>query len=287
MKRYVPIIGYPLGHSISPVFQQAAFDHLGLDIEYEAWETDPLHLGEAVGQLRYERNLGANITIPYKEEVLNFLDELEETAADIGAVNTIVKEDSVLIGHNTDVTGFLRALEQDGQFEPRGKQAVVIGAGGAARAVCHALLSAGVVMITITNRSPERAEALADSLRQKIADRALSARVDVVPLEKKGAGPAFERASLLVNCTPMGLKHSRQEKASPLAADQIPGHLLVYDLVYNPVETPLLVEAAAAGARTLGGLPMLVYQGAAAFQLWTGKEAPLQVMFAAAREALA
>lgn len=286
MKKYLSIIGYPLEHSISPVFQQAALDFCEMDMEYEAWETPPGKLAAAVGELRYPRNAGANITIPYKEEVLNYLDEIDSLAYDIGAANTIVKEESVLVGYNTDAPGFLRALKDDGSFDPVGKAAVVIGAGGAARAVCHALLSAGASEITVVNRSRDRADDLVDALRQKVAEKGASAGVSAVSWGVAEMVGALGSCELVVNCTSMGMKHGGQEKLSPLTQDQIPSRALVCDVVYNPAETPLLKLAAAAGAMTLGGLPMLVYQGVAAFELWTGKEAPVEVMFEAAKRAL-
>ncbi|MBI2958330.1 MAG: shikimate dehydrogenase [Chloroflexi bacterium] len=287
MTQKIAIIGYPLKHTISPAFQQAALDHYGLDVEYEVWEADPIHLAAAIGELRYPQNIGANVTIPYKEEVLNFIDEVDELADDIGAVNTIVKEDNVLVGRNTDAPGFLRALQEDGKFDPHGSTGVIIGAGGAARAVCHALVSAGCSELTLVNRSRERAEELCEALRDSVATKGLGTRIAVAAWGAPEALAALSNSKLIVNCTSMGMKHGGQEKLSPLTSGQIPSEALVFDLVYSPAQTPLLKAASAAGARTLGGLPMLVYQGAAAFEMWTGKSAPLEVMFEAARDALA
>ena len=287
MTKHIALIGYSLKHSISPVFQQAALDFYDLDVEYEVWETNPTQLAAAVGELRYPRNMGANVTIPFKEEVLNFLDELDVVADDIGAANTIVKEDTALVGYNTDAPGFLRALREDGKFDPSGRGAMILGAGGVARAVCHALLSAGISTLTLVNRSHDRAGELVEALRDKAANKGWQASVEGSVWGGSGMDLALRAADLIVNCTSLGMKHSGQEKQSPLTSEQIPAHALVCDLVYNPAQTPFLREAEAAGARTLGGLPMLVYQGAAAFEFWTGKEAPLDVMFETAREALA
>ncbi|MEW6033792.1 MAG: shikimate dehydrogenase [Chloroflexota bacterium] len=286
MTQHISIIGYPLRHSISPIFQQAALDYYGLDVEYEAWETNPLQLSAAIGELRYPRNLGANVTIPFKEEVLPMLDDLDEVADEVGAVNTIVKREDLLLGYNTDVAGFLRALRNEGKFQPAGRAAVILGAGGAARAVCYGLLAEGASRLTLVNRSVENAEELAEALKDLVGKKGLHAEVNVLPQDVPGVEGALAECELVVNCTSLGMKHGGQEKRSPLRAEQIPRHVLVYDLVYNPTETPLLKAAAVAGARTLGGLPMLVYQGAAAFELWTGREAPLQVMFEAAGAAL-
>ena len=274
----VGIIGYPLGHSISPAFQQAAFDHYGMDARYVVWETPVDGLPQRIQSLRAPHVLGANVTVPHKEAVRSSLDSLSEAASRTGAVNTIVNRNGLLEGHNTDVPGFLRALKGDGGFDPRGKRVLLLGAGGAARAVAYALSSVGVASLTIANRTVERARRLAEVL-------SIGAIAKAVPIERDALA-ANNGWDLIVNTTTLGMWHSAGEGQSPLPASLIPSHALVYDLVYNPSETPLLREAKAAGARTLGGLPMLVYQGAAAFQLWTGKEAPLEVMFEAARKAL-
>ncbi|MSQ21859.1 MAG: shikimate dehydrogenase [Dehalococcoidia bacterium] len=275
----VGIIGYPLGHSISPAFQQAAFDHYGIDVRYLVWETPPEGLAQRIQSLRAPIVLGANVTVPHKEAVRSSLDSLSEAAQRTGAVNTIVNRNGLLEGHNTDITGFLRALREDGGFDPRGKRVLLLGAGGAARAVAYALASAGVASLTIANRTVERAQRLIQVL-------SIGAIAKVVPMERDAlaAGDAWD---LIVNTTTLGMVHSQGDGQSPLPVELIPPHALVYDLVYNPPETPLLREARRAGAATLGGLAMLVYQGAEAFQLWTDKEAPLPVMFEAARKALA
>ena len=280
------IIGYPLGHSISPEMQQAALDHYELDIEYEAWETNPLQLAGAVSELRRPRNLGANVTIPFKEAVIPLLDDLDEIADEIGAVNTIVKRDDLLVGHNTDALGFIRALTTDGEFSPKDKVAALIGAGGAARAVSVSLLNAGVSRLLIINRFDDRGVSLVEDLNDLLPRRGLQTEIDLFGPERETADDELYGCDLIVNCTPLGMKHSGHEKRSALQADQIPSKALVFDLVYNPEDTVLLKEAQKAGARTLGGLHMLVYQGAAAFELWTGKEAPIDVMFDAARGAL-
>ncbi len=276
----VGIVGYPLGHSISPVFQQAAFDYYGMDARYLAWETPPDGLAQRIQSLRDTNILGANVTVPHKEAVSSSLDSLSQAASRTGAVNTIVNrpDKSGLEGHNTDVPGFLRALREDGGFDPRGKRALLLGAGGAARAVAYALSGAGVASLTIANRTVQRAQRLANGL-------GIGAITQVVAMEHDAL--AVDNGwDLIVNTTTLGMWHNAGESQSPLPAGLIPSHALVYDLVYNPPETPLLREAGRAGARALGGLPMLVYQGAEAFQLWTGKEAPLEVMLEAARRAL-
>jgi shikimate dehydrogenase len=280
MTRYVALIGYPLGHSVSPPMQQAAFDHYQLDLRYEAWEAEPAQFGTVIERVRQPSTLGANITIPYKETVLPMLDELDELAGQIGAVNTIVNREGRLIGYNTDAEGFVQALRHMGNFEPAGKRAALIGAGGAARAVSFALARAGVKSLAITDIIAERTQALFSSLKP------LGIETHIIEPEDNSLKDALSNCDLVVNCTPVGMKHSPTEGKSPLKAELIPKEALIYDVVYNPIETKLILDARARGARTLGGLAMLVYQGAKAFELWTGREAPVDIMFEAAKGAL-
>ena len=275
--RYVGIIGYPLGHSISPALQQAAFDALDLPVTYERWEVPPEGLAERVLSIRREDILGANVTVPHKEQALMLMDEVEERAGLIGAVNTIVNRDGRLTGHNTDAPGFLRALREDGGFDPKGKLALLLGAGGAARAVAFALASAGIARLIISNRTQARAEALARDLRVR-------AKIDDVTVASWGAVPP--KLDLIVNATSIGMTHGETAGESPLGSSSIEAGCMIADLIYGRSETPFAQAARKAGAQTLDGLPMLVYQGALAFELWTGHEAPLGVMFEAARRAL-
>jgi shikimate dehydrogenase len=279
MTKFVGLIGHKLKHSISPQFQQAAFDYLRLDIRYEVWDTEKDSLPQVVEGIRDSSKLGANVTIPYKEVVLSLLDDVDRAARRIGAVNTIVNSQGRLIGYNTDIRGFLTALQKDGGFDPQNKRAVLLGAGGAARAVGFALIESKAKSLVILNRTQSRGEALAWDL--KVSD------TEVAALSWKDGKTvkALAECDLLVNCTSVGMKDGAGEGKSPIGAGLIPKRALVYDVVYNPVETPLLTAAKRAGARTLGGLPMLVYQGAAAFELWTGKAAPIDIMMKVAKRA--
>ncbi len=282
MTKFVALLGYPLGHSLSLSFQQAAFDYYHLDIRYQVWETEPAQLEAAVNQLRHPTSLGANVTIPHKERVLPLLDELDKLAIQIGAANVIVNRDGRLLGYNTDAPAFIKALREDGGFEPSNKRVVMLGAGGVARAAGFALVKERVNSLAIINRTFERAEELALSLKGKAGD----IKIIALPWSETELGEALSNCDLLVNCTSVGMKHSSMEGQSPLEARFIPKDALVYDLVYNPIETPLLREAKIAGACTLGGLAMLVYQGAASFELWTQMKAPVDIMFMAAKQAL-
>ena len=280
MPRQVGIIGYPIGHSVSPAFQQAALNYCSIDARYEAWEVAPAELPAFIKGLRSPDFLGCNVTVPHKEAVMEHLDQIEEWATKAGAVNTIVNQGGRLKGYNTDGRGFLRALEEHGRLSPGGLNVLVLGAGGAAKGVCLALADQGVRSITIANRTLERAQELASLIEERCS------RVEAVPLEGASLTKASLNNDLIVNCTTLGMSHGPAQGQTPLHAEHIPPGTLVYDLVYNPPMTPLLREAEEAGAATLRGLPMLVYQGAASFELWTGVEAPVEVMLEAAEEAI-
>ena len=282
MTRYAGVIGYPAKQSLSAVFQQAAFDHLGLDMRYEIWATPEERLAEVVQGLRAPDRLGANVTIPYKEAVLPLMDETDELVRRVGAVNTIVNRDGRLRGHNTDVGGFLRALREDGGFDPAGARVLVAGAGGAARAIVIALVDAGAASVTVINRTFPRAGRLVRELQPHAAGTELHALPDV----HASWAASVLSCRLLINCTSVGMAGTQEEKGSPVPIDLIPAGALVFDLIYRPIQTPLMAAARKRGAGVLGGLPMLIYQGADSFRLWTGLEALLEVMFRAARTAL-
>ena len=280
MTRQIAILGYPLAHSISPAFQQAALDYYGLDVRYQPWPVPPNALLDEVRRLRGDEYLGANVTIPHKESVLSMMDAVDPSARLMGAVNTIVEEGDKLVGHNTDSNGFIGSLKEKAGFEPKGRAALLLGAGGAARAAAFGLAREGVSSLTIANRTWRRARVLADGLRD------LGAHVEAVPLDEDGLGRVMPGVDLIVNATSLGMRHGDGENRTPLRAEQIPASSLVYDMVYTPAETPLMVEARKVGARAIGGLWMLVFQGAASFELWTGRTAPVDVMYRAAEGAL-
>ena len=258
----VGLLGYPIEHSVSPAMHNAAFAHLGLDWVYLPRPVLPERLGEALRGLPALGFRGANLTIPHKEQALAYLDDVTPEARALGAVNTITIEDYRLVGHNTDADGFLAALtEAGGQYQ----RAVVLGAGGGARAVVYVLRKLGI-SVTVANRTPERA---------------LRLSVDVCALDAPSLGEALKQADLLVNATPVGMWPAVEASPLPEGLNLAPD-LTVFDLVYNPWETRLLRQARLSGARTISGLGMLVYQGAAAFRLWTGIEPPLEVMRQAA-----
>ena len=280
METALGIIGFPIGHSMSPVFQQAALDECGIDARYVAYQVAPEEVEEFINDLRQPGAKGINVTVPHKLAVMPFLDEIDDWATEAGAVNTIVNRDGRLTGHNTDGYGFLRALREGAGFEPQGRRTLILGAGGAARGVVLALAREGVGELTIANRTPERAENLA----QLAHNRGIPA--NAISLAEADLAEAAASAELIVNCTTIGMTHGPGEDETPLTGDAIPATALVNDLVYNPLETRLLREAAQAGAKTLGGIEMLVYQGAASFEMWLERPAPVAVMLEAATRAM-
>jgi shikimate dehydrogenase len=278
MTTTIALLGHPVAHSISPRFQQAALDALGIEARYEAWDTPPADLPIAIERLRSADLLGANVTVPHKEAVFRLVDRLDPLAERVGAVNTVMRRDGRLHGTNTDVAGVLHAL--DG-VELRGASIVLLGAGGAARAVVVAMQQAGAARLTIANRSLDRAQPLADLVAARMA-----VAVCGLDAESSGLREAMQTADVVVQSTSLGMLHGPDEHASPVPSELFSAGQVAFDLVYNPERTPFLDAAEGAGARTIGGLAMLVHQGAEAFRLWTGLEPPVDVMFTAARSAL-
>ena len=280
----VGIIGYPIRHSASPAFQQAALDYKGIDAKFEAWAVEPGAVVQWMEQQDRSDLLGFGVTVPHKQEIMKVLDYVDNDAKAIGAVNTVVvSKEMRLFGYNTDAYGFLQALQEDGGFTPGGQHVLVLGAGGVSRAVCTVLLREGVASLTLANRTGARGEALLGDLATGgVQVEAISLGADSL----KQALAAKEPMALIVNCTSLGMLHGPDEGGSPLPGKFIPANSLVFDLVYNPAETPLMQLATTAGAKTLGGLSMLVYQGTKGFQLWTGEAAPLDIMMAAAKKAV-
>lgn len=274
----VGVFGYPVAENPTVVMQEAAFRALGLQWRYLNIEVRPEQLADAMRGLRAFNMAGINLTIPHKVAVIPHLDGLSAEAALIGAVNTVVREGERLIGYNTDGKGFVRSVQEDAGVDLRGQRAVFLGAGGAARAMAVEVALAGVASITIVNRTADRGQPLVDLLRRQTPTQAEFARWDgpfVVPAE----------TDILVNATSLGL-FPQVEDMPAVAMDSLRPGLLVCDVIPNPPKTAFLAAAAARGARTLDGLGMLVNQGAIAFRLWTGRDAPLAVMRQALEEVL-
>jgi shikimate dehydrogenase len=276
LNRRAFIFGFPIAHSISPQIHNAAFAAAGLDVYYAAREVAPADLPSAMQDLRMTDVVGANLTVPHKEAVLTLVDGIADEVRLIGAANTVHQAGGRLMASNTDAPGFARALIE-ADIVVGGGKAVLLGAGGSARAVAQALLGAGLDRLIIANRHVERAYRLAADCGERFP----AARLEPCALATLAA-PGLTGACLVVNTTTVGL-HGDD---SPLAVDLLPASAAVVDIIYNPPRTRLLREAAAAGLPTLNGLPMLVHQAAIAWETWMGQPAPLDAMWAAARAAL-
>lgn len=270
------VIGDGVRGSLSPRIHNAAFDALSLNWCYCAFPVTRDRLGDALRGLQALGIAGANITVPHKEAALAYLDETTGDARTIGAVNTIQVLGGRLIGHNTDGGGLLDALREDGGVFVSGARAIIIGAGGAARAAAFALAEAGAASVVIANRNWDRAASLAETVRRPFPRCA----VDATPLEGQGVAAALREASLVVQATTVG--SGAQRTVSPIDPGALHPGLFIVDMIYDPRETLLLREARARGCRVLGGLSMLVYQGARAFEIWTGRRAPVAAMREAA-----
>ncbi len=277
MTKRVVLIGHPVSHSLSGAMQQAAFDALGIDAKYELWDRKPIELADTIAELRGDEFLGANVTIPHKERVVPMVDRLTEDAQATGAVNTLTREGKRLIGHNTDVPGFKVALDKLVGRQKMPRHAVVLGAGGGARAVVHGLITEGFQRIVVFNRHLHRAEGMVRYFAKSAAHMELRA----MPWHESVIEAELSKTRLLINATAIGL-HGDE---TPVPGELLPPDLLVFDLIYR--NTKLLRDAAAAGDTTLNGELMLLHQGAAAFSLWTGQSAPLEVMQKALEEARA
>jgi shikimate dehydrogenase len=274
----VGVIGWPVKHSLSPAMHNAAFAESGLDWVYVPLPVYPDHVGEAVRGVRALGFAGANVTVPHKQAVLAHLDEVSRAAQVIGAVNTIVVRDGALHGDNTDATGFIASLRETG-FDPAGTYCALLGAGGAARAVAHALADAGALQVCIYNRNFSRARDLCRDMAKFHSD------VRFEPASLNDVAGIGDDIDLVVNTTSVGMwPHT---EASPWPHElRLPAQITVCDLVYNPRDTLFLTQARAVGAETVDGLGMLVYQGAAAFEIWTGRPAPVGMMRKACLQAL-
>ena len=263
------LIGDPVEHTMSPAMHNAAFQKLGLDYVYIPFRVRPEELPQAVAGLKALNVAGFNVTIPHKVTVIPLLDGLDPLAEKIGAVNTVVNTGGELRGYNTDAEGFLRALLEHG-ISPEDKNVIVLGAGGASRAISYILVEKGA-RLTILNRQQELdwAENIAQFIHEELA-------AEVKVLELGHLAEAIDDINLLVNATSVGM--SPADNASPVPAGLLVKVPAVFDIVYNPLKTKLLKEAASTGAKTIGGIDMLAWQGALAFEKWTGQLAPIDLM---------
>ncbi|NOU72392.1 shikimate dehydrogenase [Paenibacillus sp. LMG 31458] len=270
------VFGDPIRHSRSPIMLNRAFQEAGINAVYAAFHVRPDELGDAVRGIRALGYRGINVTIPHKVEVMQYLDEIDEGARIVGAVNTIVNEAGKLIGYNTDGIGYVRSLKEETGIELKGKSVLLLGAGGAARGVAYALAKEGAGRIYIANRTKERALELANTI---------SSYTEAIGLGMDELGHVVDEVQFVLNTTSAGM-HPHVEEL-PLPLELLRSHHLVSDLIYNPRITRFLREAEARGARIHGGLGMFIYQGAFAFEYWTGTPAPVAAMRQVVEQSLA
>jgi len=269
------IIGYPVDHSLSPTIHNASFRHLGLDYVYVAFNVQPEELEGAILGVKSLGIYGLNVTMPHKISVIQYLDKLDDDARRVGSVNTILNLNGKLIGYTTDGIGALNALKYSG-VDPSGKKIVILGAGGASRSISFTLAK-WAYEIVILNRTLERAISLVNDIK-----RALGAETNIraSQFNDENLRAEIENADILINATSIGMKPKETE--TPVKREFLRRDLVVFDIVYDPPETRLLREAKAIGAKTIDGLSMLIHQGAASFEIWTGLKAPIEVMRKAA-----
>ena len=266
----VGVFGHPVSENPTVVVQEAAFKEKGLNWRYLTIEVYPEDLEDAIKGLKAFNMRGINLTIPHKVAVLNYLDELSESAKIIGAVNTVINKDKRLFGENTDGKGFLKALVDDGNVDPLDKNAVIFGAGGAARAIAVELTFAGLNKLVVVNRSEERGNELVNHLKEQT-----SMDVEFVKWDTQFNIP--DNFEIIINATSIGLYPNVNDKPN-INYESITKDMIVCDVVPNPPHTEFLKEAEKRGAKTIDGLGMLVYQGAIGFELWTGEKAPVDTM---------
>ena len=277
--RICGLLGDPIEHSMSPAMHNAAFSSLGLDYIYLPYRVEKEHLAQAIDGVRALNIRGLNVTTPHKVAVIPLLDELEPLAERIGAVNTIVNDNGILKGYNTDASGFMKALLERG-VEPGGKKVAILGAGGASRAISFTLVERDAKLV-ILNRQLEMDWAVELAIN---ISRFLGKEVKALELNEQNLSAVLEDADILVNATSVGMSPNINQTL--VFKRLLKPELVVFDIIYNPIKTRLLTEAEKAGAETIDGLDMLVWQGALAFEMWTKVKAPVAIMKAEAIKAL-
>ncbi|QGQ95672.1 shikimate dehydrogenase [Paenibacillus psychroresistens] len=261
------VFGSPISHSRSPLMLNRAFQENGINAAYAAFHIEQGTLKAAIDGIRALRFRGVNVTIPYKVEVMSYLDEIDEGARVIGAVNTIVNENGKLIGYNTDGIGYVRSLCEETGISLQGKRVLLLGAGGAGRGIAYALAKAGAEIVWVSNRTESKANELVSYI---------SLLTEAKYIAAEAIAGIIDKVDLVVNNTSLGMYPNINE--IPLDPSLLHDKLVVSDIIYTPMETLFLKEARARGAKTHGGLGMFIYQGAYAFEYWTGQNAPIQAM---------
>ena len=267
------VIGDPINHSLSPIIQNAAFEAVDLNFVFLAYKVKTYGLEDAVNGARALNIRGLNVTMPHKTRIIDFLDRIDLSAQIIKSVNTVLNKENLLFGFNTDGVGALRALKENG-VEPKGRKVLLLGAGGAARAVAYTLAKEADELVVL-NRTVKSSHNLAKLLEKTVGKKVASGSLSISDIQRN-----LQDSDILINATSVGMKPKPQE--SPVPIKLLRRDLSVMDIVYNPIETRLIKDAKSMGAVVIGGIEMLIYQGAASFEIWTGKSAPIQVMKKAA-----
>lgn len=267
------LLGYPIKHSRSPHMHNTAFRKLGLDYAYLAFDIEEGNLQEGINAMRTFNAKGFNITMPLKERVIDYLDEISDDARIIGSINTVLNNRGKLIGYNTDGRGFVKALEES-KVQYLDKKIVIIGAGGAGKAVGIQLAYEGAKEIILMNRTFDKAKKIADRIHENIP----TSKARALPLDESILKEELKDSHIFINCTPVGMKDSIDQS---LVTDKSTLHkdLFVVDIIYDPLKTKLLTIAEEVGCKTMNGIGMMIYQGALAFKIWTGEEMPIEEIY--------
>ncbi len=263
------VFGYPVSHSLSPVFQNAAFNSLSLDFVYLPFEVKPVFIKEAIEAIRFLNFRGINLTIPHKKDGYYLVDELDEEAKHLKVVNTIKNENGKLKGYITDGSGFVRSIKEDGKVVLKNKNVYLLGAGGAAWAISGAIVKEGIRKLLITNRTMEKAIAIRNHLKENFNFTS----VELIDFENRN-GINFQDIDIIINTTSVGMKEG---DIVLIKEERIKKSIFIYDIIYNR-KTELIKTAEKLNLPHLDGLSMLVYQGAISFEIWTGKKAPIDIM---------
>ena len=280
LNKFAGIIGYPLSHTLSPSMHNFIYQKLGIDVEYKKWEISPNNLKSHIEKINNENFIGANITVPYKEKIVPLLDEIRNEAKFTGAVNTIVKNNNKLIGYNTDVYGIEQTLDIKLKNDVI-NNAVIFGAGGAAKAALFVLLQRGLNNLTIVNRTKSNALKMISKFNNVNYDQTI-----ITLNEKSQIKSACLSADLIINTTILGMKNSGYEDISPIDSTFIDSNSVIFDMVYNPTKTPLIKIALERNANIIEGLNMLVYQAIKSIELWTGIRPSFDDMYSKCKEIL-
>ena len=265
------IIGYPLGHTLSPIIHNSAFNELGYNIDFQIWETEEKLLKDKIQSLRNENVLGCCITLPYKKKVMQYLDNIDNSAKEIDAINWIINKNGILSGYNTDWLGFINSLDFY-KKSIKNKTALIIGAGGSAKAICQGLIKGKVKSIIISNRTLKKAEEIKELFGNNQTE------IQIIDYKELNNLTTLKEIDLIINATSLGMTGGPDPKKSPIDTRLLNTRALCYDLVYSPQITPFLRDAKNNKIDTIGGLSMLVFQAASGFELLTNKKAPINTM---------